>query len=63
MQYLLNTLASLTAILGPIAAILGLIQSRGWLTGLGTIVFGISIVAVVYARSHPRMRRSRFTAR
>jgi len=51
MQYLLNTLASLTAILGPIAAILGLIQSRGWLTGLGTIVFGISIVAVVYARS------------
>jgi hypothetical protein len=51
MQSLLNTLASLTAILGPIAAILGLIQSRGWLTGLGTIVFGISIVAVVYARS------------
>jgi hypothetical protein len=51
MQYLLNTLASLTAILGPIAAILGLIQSRGWLTGLGTIVFGISIVSVVYARS------------
>ena len=51
MQDLLNTLASLTAILGPIAAILGLIQSRGWLTGLGTIVFGISIVAVVYARS------------
>lgn len=51
MQDLLNTLASLTAILGPIAAILGLIQSRGWLTGLGTIVFGVSIVAVVYARS------------
>jgi hypothetical protein len=51
MQYLLPTLASITALLGPIAAILGLIQSRGWLTGLGTIVFGISIAAVVYARS------------
>jgi hypothetical protein len=50
MQYSLQTLAAVAALLGPIGTILGLIQSRGWLTGLGTIVFAISIVAIAYAR-------------
>ena len=50
MQYLPETLASLTALLGPIATIIGLIQSRGWLTGIGAALFCISVVAIVYAR-------------
>jgi hypothetical protein len=49
MQYLLQTLTSWTALLGPVATLIGLIQSRGWLTGLGALFVCVSIVAAVYA--------------
>lgn len=51
MQYLLPTLAAATALLGPLATILGLIQSRGWLTALGAVLFCIAILAIAYART------------
>jgi hypothetical protein len=50
MQYLLQILISSAALLGPIATILGLIQSRGWLAGIGALFICIAIAAVVYAR-------------
>jgi hypothetical protein len=51
MQYFLNQLTSLTALLGPIATIVGLVQSRGWLAGIGAVVFCVSIVAIAYGRN------------
>jgi hypothetical protein len=51
MQSLLKTLASLAAFLGPIATVLGLVQSRGWLIGIGAILVCVSIVAVLYAQA------------
>ncbi|HEY1757679.1 MAG TPA: hypothetical protein VGG72_20065 [Bryobacteraceae bacterium] len=51
MQYLPQTLASWTALLAAVATILGLIQSRGWLTGVGAILVCISMAAILYARS------------
>ena len=54
MQSLLKTVASVTAILGPIATVIGLIQSRGWLAGLGAIVACLSIFAILYARTQRR---------
>src|SRR5580700_6575451 len=50
MQFPFQTLAAVAALLGPIGTILGLVQSRGWLTALGTVVFAISIIAIIYAR-------------
>lgn len=57
MQYPLKQLAALTALLGPIATIVGLIQSRGWLAGIGAVFLLISIAAILYARSQ-RLRVS-----
>lgn len=51
MQYLLQILVSSAALLGPLATILGLIQSRGWLAGIGALFVCIAIAAVFYARS------------
>lgn len=51
MQSLLQTLAGCTALLGPVAVLVGLIQSRGWLTALGSALLCIAIAAVAYARS------------
>ena len=51
MQYLLRSLTAWTALLGTIATIVGLIQSRGWLATLGAISFAISIAAIAYART------------
>ena len=51
MHPLLQSLASLTAIIGPVVTLIGLIQSRGWLAGMGAIFACVSIIAVVYARS------------
>jgi hypothetical protein len=50
MQYLLQILVSSAALLGPIATILGLIQSRGWLAGIGALFICVAIAAVFYAR-------------
>ena len=50
MPPLLSILAAATALLGPIATIIGLIQSRGWLAGIGVFLACISIVALLYAR-------------
>lgn len=54
MQYITPALASIAALIGPIATILGLIQSRGWLTGLGAVFVCAAIIAVVYARTERR---------
>lgn len=51
MQYLPKTLAAWTALLAPIATLVGLIQSRGWLTALGAAFICISFAAILYARS------------
>jgi hypothetical protein len=51
MPSLLQSLASSTAIIGPVVTLIGLIQSRGWLAGLGAVFACVSIIAVVYARS------------
>jgi hypothetical protein len=50
MPPLLQSLASLTAVVGPVVTLIGLIQSRGWLAGLGTVLACISIIAVLYAK-------------
>jgi hypothetical protein len=54
MQYITPALASIAALLGPIATILGLVQSRGWLTGLGALFVCAAIIAAVYARAQQR---------
>jgi hypothetical protein len=51
MHPLLESLTSLTAVVGPVVTLIGLIQSRGWLAGLGAVLACLSITAVVYARS------------
>src|ERR1039458_8150508 len=51
MPPLLPSLASLTAVIGPVVTLIGLIQSRGWLAGLGAVFICVSITAVLYARS------------
>jgi hypothetical protein len=50
MQSLVPTLVSLAGLLGPIATILGFIQSRGWLAGIGALFVCASVGAVLYAR-------------
>jgi hypothetical protein len=50
MQYLLQILTALTALLGPIATVIGLIQTRGWLAAIGAVFICASIGAAVYAR-------------
>jgi hypothetical protein len=54
MQYLPQTLAAWTALLAPVATLVGLIQARGWLAGIGAVLTCISIIAIVYARSQRR---------
>ena len=54
MQYITPALASIAALLGPIATILGLVQSRGWLTGLGALFVCSAIIAAVYVRGQRR---------
>src|SRR5665213_1914840 len=54
MQFIPPALASIAALIGPIATILGLIQSRGWLTGLGALFVCAAIIAAVYARAQRR---------
>jgi hypothetical protein len=51
MHALLQSLTSLTAVIGPVVTLIGLIQSRGWLAGLGAVFACASIIALVYARS------------
>src|SRR5579863_6968475 len=58
MQYIAPALASLAAVLGPIATILGLIQSSGWLTVLGAFFLCAAIIVAIYARSQQRRLES-----
>jgi hypothetical protein len=51
MHPLLQSLASIAAVIGPVVTLIGLIQSRGWLAAMGAIFACVSIIAVVYARS------------
>jgi hypothetical protein len=41
----------LTALIGPVVSLIGLIQSHGWLAGMGAVFASASIIALVYARS------------
>ena len=54
MPPLLQSLTSLTAIIGPAVTLIGLIQSRGWLAGIGTFFVCVSMIAFLYARSQTR---------
>jgi len=54
MQNLPQILASIAALLGPVATIIGLVQSRGWLTVLGASFAAVAIAVIVYARSQGR---------
>jgi hypothetical protein len=49
MQYIPQTLASIAALLGPIATIVGIVQSRGWLTGMGALLVCAAIIVGIYA--------------
>lgn len=51
MQSLLQSLVSWTAVIAPVVTLVGLIQSSGWLAGIGAAFACVSIMAVVYARS------------
>jgi hypothetical protein len=48
---LLQSLTSWTAVIAPIVTLVGLVQSRGWLAGLGALFASASIIALIYARS------------
>ena len=50
MSNLLSILAVVTALLGPVTTIIGLIQSRGWMAGIGAFLVCASILSVLYAR-------------
>jgi hypothetical protein len=50
MDFSNQSLASWATILGMVISVLGLIQSRGWLTAIGVFFIGTSVVAVAYAR-------------
>jgi hypothetical protein len=50
MDFSNQSLASWATILGMVISVLGLVQSRGWLTAIGVFFIGTSIVAVAYAR-------------
>lgn len=54
MEYLPQALASVVAILGPVASIIGLIHSRGWLVALGAMFATAAIVFLVYAKRQSR---------
>jgi hypothetical protein len=54
MRSLSQTLTTLSALLGPVATILGLVQSSGWLVGVGVVLVCVAIGAVVYANTHKR---------
>jgi hypothetical protein len=54
MQPLLQAVTSWTAVIAPIVTLIGLIQSRGWLAGLGAVFASVSIIAVVYGRIQRR---------
>lgn len=58
MQNVSQILASIAALLGPVATIIGLIQSRGWLTLFGAIFVIIAIAVLVYARGQRRRLES-----
>jgi hypothetical protein len=51
MRSLSKTLGTLSALLGPIATILGLVQSSGWLVGIGVVLVCVAIAAMVYAKT------------
>jgi hypothetical protein len=50
MDFSNQSLASWATILGMVISVLGLVQSRGWLTAIGVFFVGTSVVAVAYAR-------------
>jgi hypothetical protein len=54
MQNISQILASIAALLGPLATIIGLVQSRGWLTILGAAFVAVAVAVAVYARSQRR---------
>jgi hypothetical protein len=49
MQNVSHVLASIAALLGPIATIIGLVQSRGWITVLGALFVAVAIALAIYA--------------
>lgn len=51
MSSLLQWLKTITAILGPIVAIIGLVQSRGWLAVIGGLLACVAGAATFYART------------
>ena len=50
MEYVPQALASIAAIVGPAATIIGLIHSRGWLAVVGAVFAAAAIAFYVYAR-------------
>jgi hypothetical protein len=54
MQNLPQVLASIAALLGPIAKIVGLVQSRGWLAITGGLSVAVAIAIAIYALSQRR---------
>ncbi len=54
MPPLLQSLTSASAIIGPVVTLIGLIQSRGWLAGIGAALACAAIIAFIYARSQRR---------
>jgi hypothetical protein len=58
MQLSTNELASWASILATVAAILGLIQSVPWLTGVGVCIIGIAIFALLQAQRGRKLLRS-----
>ena len=55
MHLLLQPFASATDLLELLGALIGLIQSRGWLAGIAAILVSLSISTVIYAQ-HQRRR-------
>jgi hypothetical protein len=58
MRPVLKALTTLTAVLGPVATLIGLVQSQGWLVIIGAIVVCISVACFVYAQSLRRRIQS-----
>jgi hypothetical protein len=50
MDFSNQSLASWATVLGMVISFLGVIQSRGWLTAIGVVFIGTSIIAIAYAR-------------
>jgi len=51
----LNSLASWATILGTLISLLGLVQSRAWVTATGVLFVAISVSALFYARKEHRL--------